>query len=65
MKKDSAAESEKKDGADDESYEVDSNDEEATQGKGSSKDPLTPAKRDPSTDKGVFIGFRYDGTEIR
>ena len=28
------------------------------------KNPLTPAK-DPSPDKGVFIGFRYDGTEIR
>ena len=28
------------------------------------KDPLTLAKTDPP-DKGVFIGFRYDGTEIR
>ena len=65
MKKDAAAASEKKDGADDESYELDSSDEEAKQ------DPLTPAKdlltpaKGPSPDKGVFIGFRYDGTEIR
>ena len=64
MKKHAAVASEKKDGTDDESYEGDSNDEEATQVKISPKDPLTHAKQDPP-DKGVFIGFRYDGTEIR
>ena len=66
MKKDAAVASEKKDGADDESYEGDSNDEEATQVEISPKDPLTPSKKDPSPpDSGVFIGFHYDGTEIR
>ena len=66
MKKSAAAAAaEKKDGADDESYELDSNDEEAKQ------DPSTPAKdrlrhaKDASPDRGVFIGFHHDGTEIR
>ena len=64
MKKDAAVASEKKDGVDDESYEGDSNDEEATQVEISPKDPLTPSEKDPSPpDKGVFIGFHYDGTE--
>ena len=65
MKKDAAVASEKKDGADDASYEGDSNDEEATQVKIRLKDPLTPAKRGLDAADGVFIGFRYDGTEIR
>ena len=65
MKKDAAAAAaEKKGGADDESYELDSNDEEAKQ------DPLTRAKdplrhsKDASPDQGVCIGFHHDGTEI-
>ena len=45
MKKDAAVASEKKDGADDASYEGDANDDKSTQVKISSKDPLTPAKK--------------------
>ena len=56
----------KKEGADDKSYENESDDEEAKPDDPSTpaKDPVTPAK-DPSLDKGAFIGFRFDGTEIR
>ena len=66
LKKDAAVANEKKDCADEESYEGDSNDEEATQVEISPKHPLAPSKNDASPpDKGVFIGFQYDGTEIR
>jgi len=51
-------------GADEEQYVPESDDEETKQEEALAKDPGTP-KKDTSLDKGAFIGFRFDGTEIR
>ena len=66
MKQDAAAAAGQKECADDKSYEKESDDEEEKPDDPSTlaKDPASPAK-DPSLDKGAFIGFRFDGTEIR